>query len=103
MTLKDVFPYFIATASLLFSIYIGVFNMIRNKKQDTQCETKEVMALSARLEYLVTTLMDMKNDIAGIKVDIRNIWCKLTSVEERHISMEKRLEQVESEIKNKKC
>lgn len=61
----------IAAASLVFGIYQGVSNLKRNKSTDDRKEATQMTTVIIKLESIEKNTAEIKNDLRGVKDDIK--------------------------------
>jgi len=89
----------ISGVSLAFGIYSGISNLKRNNKQDTREEAAQLTTVIVKLENLGTGIAEIKNELAGIKNDTRELRDRIIAVEQSAKQAHKRIDEfVEKEV-----
>lgn len=82
----------ISGVSLAFGIYSGITNLKRNSKNDTQQEAAQLTTVIVKLESLGNGISEIKNELAGIKNDTRELRDRIITVEQSAKQAHKRLD-----------
>ncbi len=83
----------ISGLSLAFGIYSGVANMNRNNKNDTKSDVSQLTTVIVKLENLGMGIAEIKNELAGIKTDTRELRDRVITVEQSAKQAHKRLDE----------
>lgn len=83
----------ISGVSLAFGIYSGMSNIKRNQKNDVQQEATQLTAVIVKLENLGIGITEIKNELAGIKTDTRELRDRVIAVELSVKQAHKRLDE----------
>ena len=83
----------ISGISLAFGIYSGMSNIKRNQKNDAKQEATQLTAVIVKLENLGIGITEIKNELAGIKADTRELRDRVISVEQAVKQAHKRLDE----------
>lgn len=83
----------ISGISLAFGIYSGISNLKRNNKQDTREEAAQLTTVIVKLENLGTGIAEIKNELAGIKNDTRELRDRIIAVEQSTKQAHKRIDE----------
>ena len=83
----------ISGISLAFGIYSGMSNIKRNQKNDVQQEATQLTAVIVKLENLGIGITEIKNELAGIKTDTRELRDRVIAVEQSAKQAHKRLDE----------
>lgn len=84
----------ISGLSLAFGIYSGISTMKRNSKNDTQQEATQLTTVIVKLENLGVGIAEIKNELANIKNDTKELRDRLIIVEQSTKSAHKRLDEL---------
>lgn len=83
----------ISGISLAFGIYSGISNLKRNNKQDTREEAAQLTTVIVKLENLGTGIAEIKNELAGMKNDTRELRDRIIAVEQSTKQAHKRIDE----------
>ena len=62
----------ISALSLAFGIYQGITNMKRNRTSDDKKEASEMTTVIVKLEGIQKDCNEIKNDLKGVKEDVKS-------------------------------
>lgn len=83
----------ISGLSLAFGIYSGIVNMKRNSKNDTERDASQLTTVIVKLENLGMGIEEIKNELAGIKTDTRELRDRIIAVEQSAKQAHKRIDE----------
>lgn len=83
----------ISGLSLTFGIYSGIANMKRNSKNDTERDASQLTTVIVKLENLGMGIAEIKNELAGIKTDTRELRDRVIAVEQSAKQAHKRIDE----------
>lgn len=83
----------ISGLSLAFGIYSGIVNMKRNSKNDTERDASQLTTVIVKLENLGLGIAEIKNELAGIKTDTRELRDRIIAVEQSAKQAHKRIDE----------
>ena len=83
----------ISGLSLAFGIYSGIANMKRNSKNDTERDASQLTTVIVKLENLGMGIAEIKNELAGLKTDTRELRDRIIAVEQSAKQAHKRIDE----------
>lgn len=83
----------ISGLSLAFGIYSGIVNMKRNSKNDSKRDASQLTTVIVKLENLGMGIAEIKNELAGIKTDTRELRDRVIAVEQSAKQAHKRIDE----------
>lgn len=60
----------ISVISLVFGLYVGLFNISRNKRTDTQSDAAQLTTVIVKLENIGLGITEIKSEMSSVKKDI---------------------------------
>ena len=88
----------ISVISLIFTLYQGIANLKRSKKNEDKKDASELTTVIVKLENIGNGVAEIKSELSNVKLDIKENRERIIKVEESTKQAHKRIDGINKNI-----